>query len=332
MGLVVTSVLLFHGQVVYSLVPIAILAFIAYSAVKKYKNYQRSTVLECRRWTDWAIVWGILGALLFPLAYLVLVDNSPPGTLLLASYAIAVALVAASFKRNQQEKELIQDIKVAAENRRRQIAEKRRQAEARAKAERKQIETRRRAEKEARKREAKVRKRAEEAEREAAAERERQARRAQMTGHSAEILERIRAWDPDDVERLVAALWDATPGFVHVRKTPKGPDSGIDVHAEWSDNAGKSTRIGIQVKRLKQPIGRRDIQLFRGSLPGGGRGTFITTGVFNDNARREAQQVDKPGGLIELVDGDDLVGKLVVRGFRIGHKSGEFDLTNTSDS
>ena len=326
MGFVVTAGLLLHGQVVYSLVPLAIMLVVGYWGHKKYKGYRRPQALERRRWTDWAIVWGILGAFLFPFASMVVAGIFPPGIVSLASYGAALALIVVTMKRNRKEKSIIREIEVAAEKRRSQEAEKRRQAHARAESARQQIESRRRVEEEARKREAEARTRAENAERAAAAERERQARRAQMTNLPIEILDRVRAWDPDDVEHLVAALWDATPRFVRVRKTPKGPDAGIDVYAEWIDDTGKSTRIDIQVKRLKQPIGRRDIQLFRGSLPGGGRGTFLTTGTFNENARREAQRAEKHGGAIELVDGSEFARRLTAAGFWIGHESGEFDL------
>ena len=332
MSFVATAALLLHGQLVYSLVAVAILGFIGYQAHKKYKDYQRPEVLERRRWTDWAIVWGILAAMFSPLVFLAFASNLPHGVLMLASYAVAVVLIVALVRRDRTEKDFVQELKVATENRRKQAAERRRQAEARAEAARQQIEARRRAEDDARKREAEARRRAEEAERTAAAEREREERRARMTGHPAEILERVRVWNPDDVERLVAALWDATPDVVRVKKTPKGPDSGIDVHAEGIDGAGELTRIGIQVKRVKQPIGRPEIQLFRGSLPGGVRGTFITTGTFNENACREARQADKPGGHIELVDGLDLAEWLAARGFRIGRESGEFDSSSRSDS
>ena len=236
----------------------------------------------------------------------------------LLSYAVGFSLVAVVTRRNKGEKALIREMETAE-------TEKQREEQAQAEAARRLMKARRKADEEERRLKTEARRQAEAAERAASAQREREARRARMTVHPDEILDRVRAWEPDDVEGLVATLLSATTDFESVHKTPKGNDGGIDIHAVLTDDTGVRVPTGVQVKRQKQSIGRPAIQLLRGSLPPGGRGIFVTTGTFNENARTEALQSDKPAGNIDLVDGQEFARQLVSAGFRIGCESGEYD-------
>ena len=310
-----------ENKVILVLIPTAVLIAIVYYACKRYKKYKRNRrpeVLKRRRRVDWAIAWGILGTMSFPLLYLHAVGPDSWVVVSLLSYAIAFGLMAVTTSRNKQEKVLIREM-VAAE------AENDYQAQARAEAANRQRVARRKVEEEQWRLAAEALEQAEAAERAAAAQREREARRARMTIHPTGILDRVRTWDPDDVEHLVATLLRTTTNFEAVQKTPKGTDGGIDIHAVLTDNTGARVQIGIQVKRQKQSIGRPAIQLLRGSLPPGGRGMFVTTGTFNKNARAEALLPDKPGGTIELLDGREFAQRLVAAGFQIGRESGEYD-------
>jgi len=213
------------------------------------------------------------------------------------------------------------------ENRR--IKEILRQKEAAiAEAERRRREERRRIEAQQRiaeERRAQAREEAARREREAAAERERQARRAAMTTHPEEALSRIQQWGPYDVEKVIAALLRVTPGYRHVNVTPPGADGGIDIRATFTDGHGVKRPVGVQVKRQTKDVGGPLVRNLRGSLQAEAKGMFFSTGGFNKGAIKEAGRGDKPGGMIELIDGLTLGTQLGQAGIRVGHVSGEFE-------
>ena len=203
-----------------------------------------------------------------------------------------------------------------------------RKEEAIAEAERRRREERRRIEEQQRiaeERRAQAREEAARREREAAAERKRQARRAAMTTHPEEALSRIQQWDPYDVEKVVAALLRVTPGYRHVNVTPPGADGGIDIRATFTDGHRVKRSVGVQVKRQIKDVGGPLVRNLRGSLPAEAKGMFYSTGGFNQGAIKEAEQGDKPGGMIELIDGPTLGTQLSKAGLRIGYASGEFE-------
>ena len=204
----------------------------------------------------------------------------------------------------------------------------RRKEEAIADAERRRREERRRIEAQQRiaaERRAQAREEAAKREREAAAECERQARRATMTTHPEEALSRIQQWDPYDVEKVIAALLRVTPGYRHVNVTPPGADGGIDIRATFTDGHGVKRPVGVQVKRQIKDVGGPLVRNLRGSLQAKAKGMFFSTGGFNQGAIKEAEQGDKPGGMIELIDGPTLGTQLSKAGIRVGHASGEFE-------
>ena len=204
----------------------------------------------------------------------------------------------------------------------------RQKEEAIAEAERRRREERRRIEAQQRiaeERKAQAREEAARREREAVAERERQARRAAMTTHPEEALSRIQQWDPYDVEKVIAALLRVAPGYRHVKVTPPGADGGIDIRATFTDGHGVKRPVGVQVKRQIKDVGGPLVRNLRGSLQAKAKGMFYSTGGFNQGAIKEAEQGDKPGGMIELIDGPTLGTQLSKAGIRVGHASGEFE-------
>ena len=217
--------------------------------------------------------------------------------------------------------------KISRENRRiKEVLHQ--EKEAIAEAERRRSEERRRIEAQQRiaeERRAQAREEAARREREAAAERERRARRATMTTHPEEALSRIQQWDPYDVEKVIAALLRVTPGYRHVNVTPPGADGGIDICATFTDGHGVKRPVGVQVKRQIRDVGGPLVRNLRGSLQAEAKGMFYSTGGFNQGAIKEAGQGDKPGGMIELIDGPTLGTRLSKAGIRVGHVSGEFE-------
>ena len=146
-----------------------------------------------------------------------------------------------------------------------------------------------------------------------------------MTTHPEEALSRIQEWDPYDVEKVIAALLSVTPGYRHVNVTPPGADGGIDIHAMFTDGQGVTRPVGVQVKRQTKDVGGPLVRNLRGSLQAEAKGVFCSTGGFNQGAIKEAEQDDKPGGTIELIDGPTLGVRLSKAGIRIGYASGEFE-------
>ena len=146
-----------------------------------------------------------------------------------------------------------------------------------------------------------------------------------MTTHPEEALSRIQQWDPYDVEKVIAALLRVTPGYRHVNVTPPGADGGIDIRATFTDGHGIKRPVGVQVKRQTKDVGGPLVRNLRGSLQAEAKGMFFSTGGFNQGAIKEAGRDDKPGGMIELIDGPTLGTQLGQAGIRVGHVSGEFE-------
>ena len=146
-----------------------------------------------------------------------------------------------------------------------------------------------------------------------------------MTVHPEEALNRIREWDPYDVEKIVAELLRVTPGYRHVNVTSPGADGGIDIRATFTDGQGVTRPVGVQVKRQTKDVGGPLVRNLRGSLQAEAKGAFYSTGGFNQGAIKEAEQSDKPGGTIDLIDGPTLGIQLSKSRIRIGQASGEFE-------
>jgi restriction system protein len=97
-----------------------------------------------------------------------------------------------------------------------------------------------------------------------------------------ELLARLRALDPRDLELLVQKFL-AARRYVTVEVTPPSNDGGIDLRAEYTGGLVPE-RIAVQVKRLQANVRRPEIQALRGSLATHERGLFITTGGFQQRS------------------------------------------------
>ena len=120
--------------------------------------------------------------------------------------------------------------------------------------------------------------------------------------------------DPFAFERLAQRVLREC-GFTKVEVTKKTGDGGIDGTGKLKINGIFSFNVAFQCKRYKGQVGSPEIQAFRGSLKHGTeKGIFITTGTFTSKAKEEASDPGKQQ--IDLIDGEDLVDKLVQ--YRIG--------------
>lgn len=122
-------------------------------------------------------------------------------------------------------------------------------------------------------------------------------------------LERILTLTDTEFEELVAYLLTAM-GFEETRHTGKTGDGGVD--AEGTLDVGGLAKIAlkVQAKRYKvsSRINEKTVREFRGSIPNGAQGAFITTCDFQGKAHDTATDPKFPR--IGLVNGRQLVDLL----------------------
>ena len=110
-------------------------------------------------------------------------------------------------------------------------------------------------------------------------------------------------------EKLIPSLLRAMGFEAEAAPTYQG-DRGVDVSGYYKMGFFEGD-VRIQVKRVRQPIPPAWIRELRGSLRAGQKGIFITTSNFTEEARREAEDISKPGGRIILIDGKVLSGLIL---------------------
>ena len=132
---------------------------------------------------------------------------------------------------------------------------------------------------------------------------------------AAELLERIRGCPPQFFEKLVVDLL-VSMGYGGSRRDAgqaigRSGDGGIDGIIK-EDKLGLDV-IYIQAKRWDANIGRPVVQGFAGSLMGqrAGRGVFITTSRFTQDATEFVKHIDKT---IVLMDGEQLAQLMIDHG------------------
>lgn len=98
-------------------------------------------------------------------------------------------------------------------------------------------------------------------------------------------------------------------GFTDVKVTKRSGDGGIDGTGKLLINGIFSFSVAFQCKRYTGTVGAPQIRDFRGSLDSNiEKGVLITTGVFSQEAKREACAPGKKQ--IDLMDGDTFMNKL----------------------
>lgn len=127
----------------------------------------------------------------------------------------------------------------------------------------------------------------------------------------------------EDTDDLIGVLQSMTPhgferfskyllrvyGFERVEVTPIGKDGGIDGYGVLQINPFVSFKVIFQCKRYKQTVSRAQVGDLRNAMIGRAeKGIMITTGIFSEDAKREAIREGAPP--IELIDGNELVRML----------------------
>jgi hypothetical protein len=138
--------------------------------------------------------------------------------------------------------------------------------------------------------------------------------------HNAIAKQRYLEWlsrmAPAAFENLVGQLVEAL-NHRQVEVTGRSGDGGVDVRAVRVDQWGHPAPIAVQVKRHKNPIGRRTVDELLGTI---GRekyaaGILVTVSDFTKDARKAAASSPH----VQLVDGAQLVNLLAANGVGIAY-------------
>jgi len=103
-----------------------------------------------------------------------------------------------------------------------------------------------------------------------------------------EIENYVRAMNPYDVQKLIAALLRAMGYHVCWEAAP-GPDRGIDIVAHNDPLGTSGPRIKVQVKRTADAVGAPDLRSFIAVLGEQDVGIFVSIGGFSKDAEEEAR-------------------------------------------
>jgi restriction system protein len=125
---------------------------------------------------------------------------------------------------------------------------------------------------------------------------------------SIDLISLLQSMTPHGFERFCKYLLRVY-GFERVEVTPIGKDGGIDGYGVLQINPFVSFKVIFQCKRYKQTVSRAQVGDLRNAMIGRAeKGIMITTGIFSEDAKREAAREGAPP--IELVDGNELVRML----------------------
>ena len=118
----------------------------------------------------------------------------------------------------------------------------------------------------------------------------------------------LLSMDSHSFERLSQRVLRES-GFIEVQVTERSGDGGIDGRGIIRFAGLIGFPVLFQCKRYAGSVTPSQIRDFRGAMQGrADRGLFITTGVFTQEAQREATRDGAPP--IDLINGEMLVEKL----------------------
>ncbi|HEX9736423.1 MAG TPA: restriction endonuclease [Thermoanaerobaculia bacterium] len=131
---------------------------------------------------------------------------------------------------------------------------------------------------------------------------------AVLADHRTHLLATLQSLPASGFEQFCRRLLRES-GFQDVEVTGRSGDGGIDGIGILQVNPLVSFKVLFQCKRYQGSVTPSQVRDFRGAMQGrADKGIIITTGVFTQDARREAVRDGVPP--IELVDGEKLVGML----------------------
>lgn len=126
-----------------------------------------------------------------------------------------------------------------------------------------------------------------------------------IEGYRKELLRLLRSLSPEGFENFCQHLLRIY-GFENVTVTPVGKDGGIDGYGILQLNPFVSFKVIFQCKRYQGTVSRSQVGDLRNAMIGrADKGIMITTGIFSEDAKREASREGAPP--IELIDFDQLI-------------------------
>lgn len=131
---------------------------------------------------------------------------------------------------------------------------------------------------------------------------------AEEDSEDGQLLAKLRSMTHNGFERFCKYLLRVY-GFERVEVTPVGKDGGIDGYGVLQLNPFVSFRVVFQCKKIASTVSRAQVGDLRNAMIGrADKGIMITTGIFSEDARREANRDGAPA--IELIDGKQLIALL----------------------
>jgi restriction system protein len=131
---------------------------------------------------------------------------------------------------------------------------------------------------------------------------------AVVQGYREELLSLLQSLSPEGFENFCKYLLRVY-GFENVSVTPVGKDGGIDGYGVLQLNPFVSFKVIFQCKRYQGTVSRAQVGDLRNAMIGrADKGIMITTGIFSEDAKREASREGAPP--IELIDGELLIDML----------------------
>jgi restriction system protein len=128
------------------------------------------------------------------------------------------------------------------------------------------------------------------------------------TPHREELLNLLKSLSPRGFENLCKYILRVF-GFENVVVTPKGKDDGIDGYGVLQINPFVSFKVIFQCKRYQGTVSRAQVGDLRNAMIGrADKGIMMTTGIFSEEAKREASRDGAPP--IELIDGEALLNMI----------------------
>lgn len=126
--------------------------------------------------------------------------------------------------------------------------------------------------------------------------------------HRGELLNLLKSLSPEGFENLCKYILRVF-GFENVVVTPRGKDDGIDGYGVLQINPFVSFKVIFQCKRYQGTVSRAQVGDLRNAMLGrADKGIVMTTGIFSEEAKREASRDGAPP--IELIDGEALLNML----------------------
>ena len=123
-----------------------------------------------------------------------------------------------------------------------------------------------------------------------------------------ELLNLLKSLSPEGFENLCKYILRVF-GFENVVVTPRGKDDGIDGYGVLQINPFVSFKVIFQCKRYQGTVSRAQVGDLRNAMIGrADKGIMMTTGIFSEEAKREASRDGEPP--IELIDGEALLNML----------------------